>query len=450
MAAPPALASSRAAQPEGQRWRPRSLLDLLGRGPQQLLPLGLFGCAFLVYLLLRPPWEPLYIHFVYQADSWLHGRAAIPFPVWQPPHANYYYQDVMPLPETPGYGLIPYPPLPALVMLPFVALYGLDAPQALIGVILGATNVALAWGLAWRLTGHRTAALLATLFFGFGTVAWYASMIGSTWFFAHVVALSVTLLALTVAIGQHPPSPGSSVDSAEKRLFVAGLLLGLGGLARLTVVLGAPFLVLAGSGPLWRRALAVAAGVGIPVGGLLVYNLATAGALLHPAYAYAASTELHPVPELYHPDWGLEDLRYIPQNLVLALGLPPSIRPECGLRLFDPACPTIAPNPLGMSLILVSPAYLLAVPFAWQHLERPLVRGAVLAVAAIGLADLAHFSQGWVQFGYRFSNDWAPFALVLVALAIAHRGADRVVLALVGISMAMNIWGVCWGIMSGW
>ena len=30
-----------------------------------------------------------------------------------------------------------------------------------------------------------------------------------------------------------------------------------------------------------------------------------------------------------------------------------------------------------------------------------------------------HFSQGWVQFGYRFSNDFAPFALVLVTLAIA-------------------------------
>ena len=29
-----------------------------------------------------------------------------------------------------------------------------------------------------------------------------------------------------------------------------------------------------------------------------------------------------------------------------------------------------------------------------------------------------HFSQGWVQFGYRFSNDAAPFALVLVALGL--------------------------------
>ena len=40
----------------------------------------------------------------------------------------------------------------------------------------------------------------------------------------------------------------------------------------------------------------------------------------------------------------------------------------------------------------------------------------------IALVNLMHFSQGWVQFGYRFSNDFAPFALVLVALGIAAPG----------------------------
>ena len=29
-----------------------------------------------------------------------------------------------------------------------------------------------------------------------------------------------------------------------------------------------------------------------------------------------------------------------------------------------------------------------------------------------------HFSQGWVQFGYRFSNDFVVFALPLVAIGI--------------------------------
>ena len=56
-----------------------------------------------------------------------------------------------------------------------------------------------------------------------------------------------------------------------------------------------------------------------------------------------------------------------------------------------------------------------------------LVTGAALAVAAIAVVNLMHFSQGWVQFGYRFSNDFAPFALLLVALALeAGRGGAAI------------------------
>ena len=37
-----------------------------------------------------------------------------------------------------------------------------------------------------------------------------------------------------------------------------------------------------------------------------------------------------------------------------------------------------------------------------------------------------HFSQGWVQFGYRFSNDFAPFAVILVALAVERWRSNAV------------------------
>jgi hypothetical protein len=336
--------------------------------------------------------------------------------------------------------------MPAVVMLPFVAIFGLGASQAIVGGVLGAVNVVLAWRLNLRLSEDRRVALATTIFFAFGTVAWYASMAGSTWYFAHVTALTLMLLSLLVALGD-AGAPGAR---SSPRLFAAGFLLGLAGLARLTVVLAAPFLVLAGSGPAWRRVIAVGAGVAIPVGLLLAYNLATAGALIHPAYAYAAAIEYRPIAELYHADWGLLDPRYIPQSLLLALGLPPDVRLECIPAGLDRSCPLIAPDPLGMSLILVSPLYLLAVPWAWRNRRRAVVIGSALAIAAVGLANLAHFSQGWVQFGYRFSNDWAPFALVLVVLAVASRGIDRLVVALVGVSVAVNLWGVIWGIINGW
>jgi len=79
-----------------------------------------------------------------------------------------------------------------------------------------------------------------------------------------------------------------------------------------------------------------------------------------------------------------------------------------------------------------------------------LVTGAALAVTAIAAVNLMHFSQGWVQFGYRFSNDFAPFALILVALALQASRRRGIGYALIGVSMAVNLWGVIWGHLFGW
>ena len=69
----------------------------------------------------------------------------------------------------------------------------------------------------------------------------------------------------------------------------------------------------------------------------------------------------------------------------------------------------------------------------------------------VAFVNLAHFSQGWVQFGYRFSNDFAPFALVLLALALHWRPRiGRLAAGLIGLSIALNLWGVYWGGAYGW
>jgi hypothetical protein len=51
-----------------------------------------------------------------------------------------------------------------------------------------------------------------------------------------------------------------------------------------------------------------------------------------------------------------------------------------------------------------------------------------------------HFSQGWVQFGYRFSNDFAPFLLLLVAVGMERLGGVRPSPSSLGLSIAVNLW----------
>jgi hypothetical protein len=121
--------------------------------------------------------------------------------------------------------------------------------------------------------------------------------------------------------------------------------------------------------------------------------------------------------------------------------------------LFDKSCPLAVPNWVGNSIILTSPAYLLA-PLAWRPIQRLKIdratAGATVAVVAIAFVNLMHFSQGWVQFGYRFSNDFAPFALILVALGASRLGRLWPLVLLVAASIVINFWGTTWGVILGW
>jgi len=422
-----------------------------------LVPSLLAVVAALIYLASNPYRPNIFDHFVWQAEAYLDGRFAIRWPVFGD-DGNWYLHDVMPLRSQPGFGLLPFPPLPALLLVPLVAIFGVAADQSVLAAVLGGLNVGLAWLVVRRLTLRAAPALLATIFFAFGTVHWYAAMLGSTWFYAHVAAMTLLLLSILVALGGElrgrlrsaRSTVGRWLQLLDARLFLAGMLLGLAALARLPVVFGFPFLLLVGGGTFLRRALSAGIGTALPVSLLLAYNLASTGQIFHPAYEYLYRFEYTPRPDLIRHDWMIEDPRYVPQNLGIMLLWPPQVRPDCGPSPFNPACPLVAPDPLAMSLLLTSPAYLLAIPLALANWRRRIVAGSALAVLAIALVNLAHFSQGWVQFGYRFSNDFAPFALLLVALAIGRLGVRPLTLALVGASVLINAWGVYWGIALGW
>src|SRR4051812_36523160 len=132
--------------------------------------IGLFFVvlALGVYYLSDPARTGFYNHFVWQADAYLHGRFAISYPVFEGPYTNGYFQDVMQLPGAPGspsYALLPFPPLPAILLTPVVAVFGLASQSQIVGVVLGAINVGLAWRMTARITSRRAVSALATLFY---------------------------------------------------------------------------------------------------------------------------------------------------------------------------------------------------------------------------------------------------------------------------------------------
>jgi hypothetical protein len=462
-----------------------------------LLALG----AMAVYLVTRT--DRYYDHFVWQAAAFLEGQAAIRYPVEASGalHGNAYFQDVLPIATSDGIarGLLPFPPLPAVVLLPFVAMWGLATDAQTIFTILAALDVAICWWALAPLRVRPAVRLGTTIFLAIGTVFWYSAQVTTTWYQAHIVAVGLGLLAVGVALrGDPSPEPAARPADAglrlpavgrrgpgndglrsalrlDRRQFVAGLLFGLACTARLTVVFGAPFFGLVGSGGGWRRrAWSAGVGAALPIGLLVVYNLVTTGHVFHPAYDYLYALEANGYPALgYHPDWSMEDPRYLVPNAGVALlGLPdlfPQFLPDSlavqpvavctepgAVRgLFDLACPLAVPRDTGMSVLLTSPAWLLAAPVLGRVGRSRFIAGAVIAVALISLVNLMHFSQGWVQFGYRFSLDATPFALVLVALGAEWvigrwRRGMAIASGLLALSVAINLWGVAWSRLLEW
>ena len=301
--------------------------------------LSLVLACLVLYQLTRPAYQVIYNHFAWQAEAWLDGQFSIRYPVVElaAGPGNAYFNDVMPVVDGDGVptgrGMIPFPPLPAVVLLPFVALAGLAVDQGFLAVVIGALDVAVAFWLLGRLAVRAAVRNLLTVFVGAGTALWYAASLGSTWFFAHVVAVGLTLAAIGLALdgeeraAARGPAPRPLLDG---RQLAAGFLLGLAATSRLTVAFGFPFLLMVGGGGWRRRGASAAIGMAIPLVGLLAYNLIATGTLFSPVYETLYRREIVAYPDLgYDAAWSLQDVRYVPQNLGVMLFAAPTFMPPC-------------------------------------------------------------------------------------------------------------------------
>jgi 4-amino-4-deoxy-L-arabinose transferase-like glycosyltransferase len=365
--------------------------------------------ALSIYFLSKGP-PPGQNHFVYLADAFLHGRLGltgggtslaeiVPF------NGNYY---------------VVYPPMPAILLLLFVALFGTTVDQALFSVVLASLCVSATWLMLKKTGANSNKALWLTALFGFGTCFWFTAAVGSAWYIEHVVAV----LFLTSAI---------ILSMFKKNNFAVGLLLGCAALARLPVVLAFPFFLLMiydqqnAWKPRFRQALLFLGGLAIPVGLNALYDYARYHVFTNIGYYLIPGIQTDP-----YFQQGIFNISYIPRHIYAIFFQGP-------IQL--PNFPWFEPSWMGLSLLFTTPAfiYIFVGPFkgGWHSLSKK----AALAVLCILPPIITHGTVGFTQFGYRFSLDFTPFLMLLVAAGM-RENLGWTEKSLIILSVLVNLWGV--------
>jgi hypothetical protein len=351
--------------------------------------------------------------FLPLADGFLHGRLYIDQPMpWL---------ELVPRAEGGWYS--PFPPMPAVVLVPFVAIFGPGFDQGIATALFGGASVALVWLLLRRSGVAPVPAKWLTAALAVGSVHWWAAGTGTVWLHAQVVAVFFSLLALNLAIRRRWP-------------LVAGLFLGCAAASRLPVGLTLPlYLALYLRLPFppnlrrlepahLRSGLSLLAGVAVPALLVAAYNLARFGSPFQFGY------EL--IPGVLDEPWyaqGLLSIDYVPRHLHVMF-----------MRGFDfvDAFPWFRPNWSGASLLLTTPILLWLVK---ARSRAPLIAYGWIAIVLCLIPDVLHGAPGFAQLGYRFILDVLPIILLMLGWVFRDRISVEARAAIL-IGIAVNAYGV--------
>lgn len=381
-------------------------------------------------------------HFVYQAQAWLEGRLDVDREVLPNLEDWACVREVAGQkmrcegrPLATDHWYVSFPSFPAVAMLPFVALHGYQFNDTSFGVLVGALAVALFYSLLRQLSqageSKRTTqenAVLALLL-AFGTLFFSCAIRGEVWFTAEVMGVALTCLYLRNAVGARRP-------------VLAGLFFSMATLTRTPLLFTGLFFVLEALCPEkgsrlaqlralprnWRpalRKLGLFTLGALPLGALAAaYNVHRFGRLAEFGHAFLFNNRVNADIDR----WGLFHPVYLQRNLEAAfLELP-----KVTLSPFQ-----LGYDPHGLSLLLTLPLLVfLLVPKERPRLHWPLW----LTVAVTALPGFLYQNTGYMQFGYRFSLDYAPYLLVLFAIG-GWSLRNRWVQAAAVLGVLVNFWG---------
>ena len=344
-------------------------------------------------------------NYVLLASAWLHGHSWIAYPGER--------VDAVPF---HGFAYVVEGPAPAVLLLPFVFLYGTDASQPLVANLIGAVIVFTVWRFAARMGLSTTATFGVTLFTFFGTSVFTCATLGDVWFIAHVCAFCFTLLAIAECL-------------AGGRAWLVAIYALLAAFSRFPLITALPIYAVL----LWMRAHRIRDLV--PFAATLVpgfmlsawYNLARWGTIDDPGFAiwYRVMDDRSASGE------SMFSLKNLPMQISTFVTSKPS---------FIDRYPYLAIGDHGFSILWTSLPFLYALAAPLTLTTGLFFAGAIVAA----IPAFTYYDSGQYQFGMRHALDFEPYLVVLLVFALRRRPSRIVVFALFAFASFGLYGGIVW------
>jgi hypothetical protein len=338
------------------------------------------------------------------ADALLHGHTWINWP------GNYI--DAL---AYNGKHYVIEAPLPAIVLLPYVAIVGVAANQTLLACVLAGIAIGAAWRLGVRIGVADEVNAWLCAFLLFGTDLLWCAMLGDVWFIAHVSAVCFTLLALVELFGR-------------RRGWLVALWAVCAAESRFTLALVIPVYAVLLAEPNWKAVRMRLAGFGGVLAAAAVlwvaYNVArwgTAGDIGYTTWYHQDQAGMPTGSPFRFQYVGYELWSFFVQ------------RPD-----FANAFPWIRPSYSGVALTWTSPALVYAL---WGRGPRLQIAALWVCAVLTAIPNFMYYVNGFAQYGMRHALDFIPFLYALMLFG----ARDRLALwakVLIVYSIAANFYGV--------
>lgn len=295
-------------------------------------------------------------------------------------------------------------PLPSIVLMPFVFIFGKGFPQVSIGIVSLILSFFASYKISRSFKFDITDSLWLSLFFVFSTVLLASSLINITAYQVEAMTVSLVLFAIYEYL-------------AKRRFLIIGVLIGLAIFTRVFLLLTIIFFIIEFIQKRISKREIVLFLIPVVFFSSLygLYNQRRFHSFFETGISYSISLKTFPLNS--NLQYGMFSPIHIPANLYSLFIMPPEplLQNNTGFTL---KFPFLKVNPWGLAIWYTSPLFLvLFYKFKKHKYTLPLI----ITIVSLLIPLLMFYSIGFSQYGYRYALDFLPFLFILLLISLKQK-----------------------------